>query len=145
METDEQYQEKIYGYGLADKYPEVFKYCRDRTRKTPFSHRGFELPKGWVHIVDELAQGIMSIPGIDIDMFEVLQVKEKFGGLRFYTSLPPIEVGGSEEIVKAVRSLIGDAEAKSYKTCEVCGAPAERDEDNVWMRTVCELHKKDFK
>jgi len=137
MLSDEEYQEKIYGYGLAKKYSQVFKYCRDRTRKTPFSSRGFELPKGWVGIIDDLAAGLLAVPGFDADNFEVAQIKEKFGALRFYYQL-----SSSEDVLKAVRALVDGAEAKSAKTCEVCGAPAQRDESNAWIQTVCEAHAK---
>lgn len=56
------------------------------------------------------------------------QVKEKFGGLRFYME------GSTDEIDKIIRK----AESKCWETCEICGT-----EEDValrtggWMRTLC--------
>ena len=58
---------------------------------------------------------------------KAFQVKEKFGGLRFYMTC------GSDEIY----DLIREAEALSYKTCEVCGKPGE-ERPSGWIRTHCD-------
>ena len=55
------------------------------------------------------------------------QVKEKFGGLRFYMT------HGTDEIFK----LVNEAEALSYKTCEECGKPGEGRSDG-WVHTLCD-------
>lgn len=55
------------------------------------------------------------------------QVKEKFGGLRFYMT------SANDEI----RELVSEAEALSYKTCEECGEPGE-ERDTRWIRTLCD-------
>jgi hypothetical protein len=46
--------------------------------------------------------------------FEVLQVTEKFGGLRFYANCRRDE---------AIRPRIGTAANEYFRTCEVCGQP----------------------
>ena len=60
------------------------------------------------------------------------QVKEKFGGLRFYVN------GGTEEHY----NYINFAESMSYHTCEVCGAPGHVYTDG-WYRTLCDVHAKE--
>lgn len=60
------------------------------------------------------------------------QVKEKFGGLRFYYR------GGDEYISGLARM----AESMSYVTCEVCGN-AGKTNGGGWIRTLCEAHTKD--
>jgi hypothetical protein len=60
---------------------------------------------------------------------EVMQVKEKFGGLRFY-------MDGSNDYFDG---LIAFAESLSYKTCEVCGKPGESNNEG-WIKTLCEEH-----
>jgi len=57
------------------------------------------------------------------------QIKEKFGGLRFYYD------GGDEFIRGAVRM----AEYEASRTCEVCGTPGKR-RDGGWVRTLCDTH-----
>jgi hypothetical protein len=58
-----------------------------------------------------------------------VQVKEKFGGLRFY-------VGGATE---KIYDYITFAESMSYRTCEVCGSPGKRYTDG-WHKTLCDVH-----
>jgi hypothetical protein len=60
------------------------------------------------------------------------QVKEKFGGLRFY-----VQAATDEHY-----NYISFAESMSYRTCEVCGAPGERYTDG-WHQTLCEVHAKE--
>lgn len=57
------------------------------------------------------------------------QVKEKFGGLRFYYT------GGDNEI----RGMVYLAEAMSYRICENCGTMNELVTQNSrgWIRTLC--------
>lgn len=61
-----------------------------------------------------------------------VQVKEKFGGLRFY-------VGAATE---KHHNYITFAESMSYKTCEVCGSPGERYTDG-WHTVLCDEHAKE--
>lgn len=65
-----------------------------------------------------------------VEQVVAIQVKEKFGGLRFYY------MGGDEYI----RGLENMAESMSYRTCEVCGAPGTSTKGG-WIRVLCEEHK----
>lgn len=58
-----------------------------------------------------------------------VQVKEKYGTLRFYYD------GGDEYI----RALTNMAESMSARTCEVCGAPGKRNSFG-WIQTLCKTH-----
>lgn len=78
---------------------------------------------GWIPILDELVTALKAA-GWDGDLH---QVKEKFGGLRFYIG------PGNDEIWK----LIQAAEDKSFETCEDCGAPGKT-RDRAWLRTLCD-------
>ncbi len=70
----------------------------------------------------DLADAIEELPVI-------MQVKEKFGGLRFYVH------NGNEKI----RNYISFAEAMSGCTCEECGAPGEPRNDG-WVKVLCTKH-----
>lgn len=59
-----------------------------------------------------------------------IQVKEKFGGLRFYYN------GGDDYI----RGVVDMAEEMSYVTCEVCGNHGKYLTDRPWIRTLCDEH-----
>ena len=64
-----------------------------------------------------------------IEQVVAIQVKEKFGGLRFYYN------GGDEYI----NGLAAMAEAMSYSLCEVCSDKAAPTQGG-WIRTLCEKH-----
>lgn len=57
------------------------------------------------------------------------QVKEKFGGLRFYID------GGTERH----HAYISFAEAMSYKICETCGTTTDVYQTTGWVHTTCVL------
>jgi hypothetical protein len=79
---------------------------------------------GWKNLVDPLIAQCES-EGVDI-----LQIKEKFGGLRFY-------VGG--DATQVTLDMIYDAEAKSYQICEACGEPGIP-RGGSWIKTLCDKH-----
>lgn len=56
------------------------------------------------------------------------QIKEKFGGLRFYASGVP----------KEAQELIIEAEMLSMKTCERCGNPGKPRSERGWILTLCD-------
>jgi hypothetical protein len=58
-----------------------------------------------------------------------VQVKEKFGGLRFY-----VQAATDEHY-----NYISFAESMSYRTCEQCGAPGKRYTDG-WHKVLCDIH-----
>jgi hypothetical protein len=66
---------------------------------------------------------------VNPDYYKVfaVQVKEKFGGLRFYTS-------GNDDIVEG---MIYMAEALSCMTCEVCGQPGVISSKGYWLKALC--------
>jgi hypothetical protein len=64
----------------------------------------------------------------------LVQVKEKFGALRFYINT------GSDEIFKKIHSY----ENQSYEICETCG---EKGELRLvgWYKTLCNKHHEERK
>jgi len=59
----------------------------------------------------------------------IVQIKEKFGTLRFYYE------GGNDR----VSTLVEFAETMSGCTCEECGSPGELRQGG-WVRTLCDTH-----
>lgn len=99
---------------------------------------GFAVGAGWYPILESLCTNIQN--HIDwkvkqsqpITQVKVEQIKEKFGGLRFYYQ------GGDDEIHGMVRM----AEAWASTTCEECGAPGTR-RGGGWVRTLCDTHEEE--
>jgi hypothetical protein len=58
-----------------------------------------------------------------------VQIKEKFGGLRFYV----------QAATDKHYNYISFAESMSYRTCEQCGAPGKTYTDG-WHKTLCDIH-----
>ncbi|MEK7197881.1 MAG: hypothetical protein AAB648_00250 [Patescibacteria group bacterium] len=93
---------------------------------------GFECGDGWFELINELCK---KLKALDLKDFRVLQVKEKFGGLRFYVN--GVELDKADETYQ----LIDEAEAKSLTICEKCGKPGKSNEIG-WIRTLCDNCRK---
>lgn len=89
-----------------------------------------EIGDGWLPIVDELDTAIAAL----YPDYVIHQIKEKFGGLRYYCDV---------EYDEQVRPLIRQAEIRADATCEICGQPASLDESKYWFKTLCPTHKKE--
>jgi len=112
------------GEELIVKYPDLF----DKD-ESGFDYINFYFPKGWKTIVFTLCSCINGYtkryPGIKVT---VEQIKEKFGGLRFYYS------GGDDNI----RGMVYLAEELSYTVCEVTGNPGKLCRSGAWFKTLSE-------
>jgi len=141
---------------LCEKYPLLFKN-RNASMMETLMCWGFEHGDGWYNIINALCDNMQS--HIDwshkqhawdlkwnrehpdeqrpvrepVAQVVVIQVKEKFGSLRFYYQ------GGDDTISGMVRM----AESMSAVMCEECGAPAET-RGPGWIRTLCEVHEHEY-
>ena len=97
---------------------------------------GFAVGKGWYPIIERLSSSIQQhIEWKNKDsevcpQVVVMQVKEKFGGLRFYYE------GGDEY----VHGLVSMAESWAGIACEDCGGIGKR-RSGGWVRTLCDVHE----
>lgn len=140
MYSNDQYDEFI--AKLHEKFPAMFSE----------KYGGIVVDSGWWPIIESLSSNIQHhidsvaktrqlllkdnpwnrpIPE-EVPPVVVEQIKEKFGGLRFYYS------GGDDHIYGMVRM----AESWASKTCEVCGKPGEI-RSGGWIKTLCDEHEVD--
>lgn len=138
MWTDDNYDQFV--AGLKAKFPEMF--------SQPYG--GVCTGAGWWPIIHSLCGNIdaytkwrndtrkallannphnIKIPE-EVPQVIVTQIKEKFGGLRFYYD------GGDERI----RGMVEMAESWASHACEVCGKPAIS-RGGGWIRTLCDEHE----
>jgi hypothetical protein len=125
---------------MHEKYPKIFSESFD----------GFCIGPGWYQIIRSLCGNIQS--HIDhrncareklleknpynhlihehCEQVVVEQVKEKFGGLRFYYS------GGDD----VVNGMVTVAESWADHTCETCGDSGSRQSIRGWLTTLCDVH-----
>ena len=126
---------------LCEKYPKIFRDRHGDPAKTAMCW-GFP-GDGWYDILDTLCGAIQDrCDNVkvykDDELVPVcaqvvaIQVKEKFGELRFYYS------GGDEEI----RGMVAMAEYMSVRTCEQCGKPGRLRTIRGWVTTACDEHYK---
>ena len=81
---------------------------------------------GWAGLVAQLVKDL-KVLGWDGCVF---QVKQKFGGLRFYTG----------NLTAEMQDLVDKAEEESMNTCEQCGGYGETKTwgGGYWLSTLCE-------
>jgi len=94
--------------------------------------RGFEHGDGWFDIVWRLCTNleplVAKLEEQRGESFEVLAVKEEFGGLRFYVN----------QYTAAIMQRIKAAELEAFRTCEICGQPGRLRRKGTRLRTLCE-------
>lgn len=86
----------------------------------------FSVGEGWYEIIKNLIDELIA----DGWNKQICQVKEKFGGLRFYTN------GGGENHYE----IIAKHERLSYETCEECGSPGSERNVRECLFTLCDSH-----
>lgn len=133
MNEDKEFEEyEIFSKSMEERFPKMFAN----------KYGGFAVGKGWYPILEALCANIQSHidwkqeqkekynRGEGCTQVAVMQIKEKFGGLRFYYE------GGDDEIGGMVRM----AEAWAGVACEECGGIGKR-RSGGWVRTLCDQHE----
>ena len=130
MYTEEEYD--AFEQRMKEKYPKMF--------SNPYG--GFAVGAGWWPIIESLCANIQSHVdwkqeqkekygrGEGCTQVTVAQIKEKFGGLRFYYD------GGNDTVDGMVRM----AESWAARSCEECGKPGTS-RSGGWIRTLCDEHE----
>lgn len=114
---------------LCKRYPTIFRDRHASMQKTAMCW-GFACGDGWFQLIDTLCAEIQHhVEAAQASPVIAVQVKEKFGALRFYTT------GGDPY----TRALIWFADGLSAVVCEDCGAPA-LSSGNGWIVTRCADH-----
>jgi hypothetical protein len=90
---------------------------------------------GWQPLLERLHTQLK-----DIDpTYQVIQIKEKFGGLRYHVQFSEDFYDDDEDGHKAAHDLIYAIEAESFTICEDCGTTddVELRNSHGWHRTTC--------
>jgi len=122
---------------ILKKYPLIF-----RQKDLPMTQTcmcwGLDVGQGWHKLIDTLCASIQGYIDANakhnpnIHQVEAVQVKEKFGGLRFYTN-------GEDEVI---HGMIWFAEQLSNYICEDCGTMDNVTQSEGWITTLCEKCRK---
>lgn len=113
---------------LVKKYPKIF-IERKLSKKESCMGRGFECEDGWFQLINNLCEMLQfETDNNKIKQVIAKQVKEKFGGLRFYSNVQD----------KFQQGLISFAEEMSFYICESCGTNENIGRTSGYILTLCE-------
>jgi ribosomal protein L37AE/L43A len=113
---------------IIKKYPELFGEPPYDPKETLICF-GFEVSNAWLPILEKGFREMAKIVKRDeFTDFKVIQVKEKFGGLRVYTNYY------TDEIDK----IIDRMEEQCAHTCEQCGSSEGKLRQDGWWQTLCD-------
>ena len=110
---------------LKEDFPEMF---------GKLDKYGFEIDDGWYEIVYNLTECIYDYYKLHApNMFPVVvQVKQKFGGLRYYVDT------NEKDYNECLKDMIWFVEQLSFKTCEKCGSKGKLRDDRFGFKTLCD-------
>ena len=116
---------------LVARHPRLFHIPAEG----PDAAQGYpDCGQGWRDLLERCCDRIESAL-VEGGAFNALQLKEKFGSLRFYWS------GAMPDAAKAkVEEAIALAEARSACSCEICGEPGRLYSRGGWLATACANH-----
>ena len=81
---------------------------------------------GWKSLIKELDSKLSELD----PNYRIEQVKEKFGGLRYY-------IFSDSENTDKMYDLEVEYERKSFKICEYCGSKEDVTTEGSWLKTFC--------
>jgi hypothetical protein len=118
---------------LISKYPKIF----ENYEGNPGNCNWLDLPTGWISNIDDLCGSIQEYIDTHViytaegkvtpQQVTCVQMKEKFGGLRFYTN-------GHDDHVEGMISL---AEYLCDNTCQQCGSRKDLGLTSHWISVLC--------
>lgn len=124
---------------LFKSYPNIFRQ-RELDRTVTAMCYGIACGDGWYTLIDTMCGNIKNQmenanrnkPEEEHIVCEATQVKEKWGGLRFY-------VQGSDDYIDGIIDL---AESMSYRICSECGNQSTPQKNRGWIHTMCDSCKE---
>lgn len=120
---------------ILNEYP--FIYRPTDKGYDPFSLFGFEIGNGWNNLILDIFDKIKELD-YPISL-HILQIKEKFGELRFYYAVQD----STDKQFEDIQKIINEAEEKSTTTCEICGKEGYIDYDVYWLSCWCDECRKE--
>jgi len=131
---------------LEDQLLEDFSWLETRDNSYTEEKLGFcitmECDDGWYDLIHNLCQDIQNYCNtndINTNKLRLLQVKEKFGLLRFYIHI--LDENNDAVYLDDIDDIVTKYEVLSGHTCEVCGETGSMQACHGWLKTLCEKHK----
>jgi hypothetical protein len=121
---------------LVKKYPKILRDYKGDMMETCMAW-GMECDDGWFKLLDKCMEKLQyfcdlcSKDGTEVQVV-ASQIKEKYGTLRFYTSV--YGANGIEDDI--IDDIINQTEIKSSRTCEISGEHGEPCHIGSWYKTL---------
>lgn len=96
-------------------------------------YEGYTLERGLASVGEGWADLVRRAFEAKPEGTQIVQVKEKFGGLRIYP----------RRSTPSYINVLRDIEAESNQICERCGKPGSLDYYRYYAQTLCDEHKKE--
>lgn len=136
--------ERLFNKALCERYP--FLIPRNVWTDSIVEDYNYEfteldgMPDGWrkafgTQFMEELREELIKVN--NLNTFRIIQIKEKFGGLRFYINGAPPN--------SKIYDIINKYEDLSFEICEFCGAPGKTEDYQGWLFTWCKNCKNKIK
>jgi hypothetical protein len=104
---------------LLLKYPKIFEFTHPTN---------IYIPKMWIPLVDNLCQELQEYGDQNNVQIDCVQVKEKFGSLRFYL----------DKYLVTTEEIISKYEKQSRELCQECGTTEDIIRTSGWITYLCE-------
>jgi len=112
----------------------MIEFSPNLLQRLPSTDQFVTIGEGWIPLVEKLNKDIAEF----LPNYKILQIKEKFGGLRFYVAY---DESFTDLQIAEMEALIKKAEMESFKICDVCGAVGKIISTSpYWLATRCEQH-----
>jgi hypothetical protein len=134
---------------LAERFPRLFRGQQPRV--------GSDLPQGWTDIANRLFADLDAMmDNVEAKKFAVIQIKEKFAGLRVYWELgkektmviDTISSGSAQRLDKPpekrpalfnrIKARVAQASQEAAQTCQRCGNGGASAGGSGWIVTLCQ-------
>ena len=128
---------------MFNKQDEFLKELKEKFPRLYPERIWVEYGSGWYELIRSLSKEIYELYDSWGEKYSsvpyVVQMKEKFGGLRYYMWSGESEI--EETDYKQLHDLVDKYERLSFTVCESCSKPGKNDvtePDVIWYTTLCE-------
>lgn len=113
---------------LIKRGAEAYEKYYDPKTQYPLGIKTIGVGDGWFELLEELHMGLVCL----CPDYQIMGIKQKFGGLRFTVAPSSLDSWLSDECFK----LIHEAENKSFEICEETGKPGVLMRGKRGLRTL---------
>lgn len=118
---------------LMGRFPKLLVDMYGSPRETCMAY-GIACDDGWYDLIYNLCEELQGWSDVYGSQIVATQIKEKFGGLRFYVK---IDGEAKENVWREVNTIISKYEDLSLETCELTGGYGEMCKRGFLMKTLC--------